>query len=111
MRLKIVRGALAAALFLPLAGCSDFIAPPESDPNAVPFANVDQLFVAHQANLFLWHGGTAARFNSIWMQQMGGVARQSSDHMLTCEPRTQWTDFTIRESACATISDSMAGGF
>ncbi len=80
MRPKIVRGALWGALLLPLAGCSDFIAPPESDPNAVPDATANQLFVAHQANMFLWHGGTATRFSTIWMQQMGGTGRQSADH-------------------------------
>jgi hypothetical protein len=63
-------------LILPLAGCSDFIAPPTSDPNAVPEASINQLFVAHQANQYLWHGGTQSRFVSVWMQQMGGIARQ-----------------------------------
>ncbi len=77
---KIVKRALWAVWLLPLAGCSDFIAPPESDPNAVPFATANQLFVAHQANLFLWHGGTATRFSGLWMQQMGGTGRQSQDH-------------------------------
>jgi hypothetical protein len=80
MRPKIVRGALWAAFLLPLAGCSDFIAAPESDPNAVPFATANQLFVAHQANMFLWHGGTGLRFATNWMQQVGGTGRQSQDH-------------------------------
>jgi hypothetical protein len=77
---KLVKGAVWATLFVVLAGCSDFIAPPESDPNAVPAATANQLFVASQANLFLWHGGTAVRFISNWMQQMGGTGRQSADH-------------------------------
>ncbi len=80
MKRRIVRGGLWAAILLPLAGCSDFVAPPESDPNAVPSATADQLFVAHQVNLWFWHSGTGARFASNWMQQMGGVARQSADH-------------------------------
>jgi len=80
MKPKIVRGALWAACLLPLAGCSDFIAPPESDPNAVPFATANQLFVGHQANMFLWHGGTSVRFATNWMQQIGGTGRQSQDH-------------------------------
>jgi hypothetical protein len=80
MRPRIVKGAFWAACLLPLAGCSDFIAPPESDPNAVPFATANQLFVAHQANMFFWHGSTATRFTTIWMQQMGGTGRQSQDH-------------------------------
>lgn len=80
MRPKIVKGALWAACLLSLAGCSDFIAPPESDPNAVPDATANQLFVAHQANMYLWHGGTATRFITNWMQQMGGTSRQSADH-------------------------------
>jgi hypothetical protein len=33
MKPRIVRGALWAAILLPLTGCSDFVAPPESDPN------------------------------------------------------------------------------
>ena len=45
MRPKIVKGALCAAFLLPLAGCSDFIAPPESDPNAVPFATAEDLIL------------------------------------------------------------------
>ncbi len=77
MRIRIVRRGLWATLILPLAlGCSDFIAAPESDPNAVPQATINQLFVAHQAKQYLWHGGTVSRFISIWMQQMGGIARQ-----------------------------------
>jgi hypothetical protein len=80
MRPRIVKGALWAAFLLPLAGCSDFVAPPESDPNAVPVATANQLFVSHQANLYLWHGGTATRFITNWMQQMGGTGRQSQDH-------------------------------
>jgi len=67
-------------VLLPLAGCSDFIAAPEADPNAVPEATASQLFVAHQANMFFWHGSTMIRFAANWMQQLGGVGRQSADH-------------------------------
>ena len=63
-----------------LVGCSDFISPPESDPNAIPTATVNQLFVGVQENLYAWHGGGRSRINTIWMQQMGGVARQPSNY-------------------------------
>jgi hypothetical protein len=58
---------------LSLVACSDFVSPPESDPNTVPDATVNQLFVAIQANLFFWHGGWASRLNAVWMQQMAGA--------------------------------------
>jgi len=64
------------ALLLSLSACSDFVAPPESDPNVIADATVSQLFVAAQATLFFWHGGSPSRINALWMQQMGGTSRQ-----------------------------------
>ena len=68
------RRILSSALLLGLCGCGDFISPYESDPNAIPDATVNQLFVAAQANLFFWHPDALI---PLWMQQMGGVARHS----------------------------------
>ncbi len=79
MKTTRVRMAVWTAVFVPLTGCSDFIAPAETDPNAVPDATVNQLFVAHQALQYIWHGGTNSRFTSVWMQQMGGTARQHAN--------------------------------
>ena len=79
MKTTRVRMAVWTAVFVPLTGCSDFIAPVEFDPNAVPDATVNQLFVAHQALQYIWHGGTNSRFASVWMQQMGGTARQHAN--------------------------------
>jgi hypothetical protein len=66
------------ALLLALCGCSDFITPPESDPNAIPTATVNQLFVGVQENLFRWHSGGVPVLSVMWMQQIGGVARQAA---------------------------------
>jgi hypothetical protein len=76
---SLVRRSFCAAVILPLiTACSDFVAPPETDPNAVPDADEDLLFVAHEANLYFWYGAVPARFSMMWMQQMGGVVRQSA---------------------------------
>jgi hypothetical protein len=64
------------ALLLSVSACSDFVAPPEADPNTIPDATVSQLFVAAQATLFFWHGGFPSTMNAMWMQQMGGTSRQ-----------------------------------
>ncbi|MEJ2335972.1 MAG: SusD/RagB family nutrient-binding outer membrane lipoprotein [Gemmatimonadales bacterium] len=79
MRTAIRRAGTRTAwpvLLLSVAACSDFVAPPESDPNTVPDATVNQLFVAAQATLFFWHGGFPSQINALWMQQMGGTSRQ-----------------------------------
>jgi hypothetical protein len=79
--MRIASRALSAALFLGLYGCSDFITPPESDPNAIPTATVNPLFVGVQDNLSDWQsGGFRGHIHPIWMQQMGGVARQPANH-------------------------------
>lgn len=64
-----------ALLSLPGAAC-DFISPTESNPNAVPTANVDQLFTGIQVNTFLVAEGQLSRLSSVWMQQMTGTDRQ-----------------------------------
>jgi len=90
-----VRKSLCAAVILwPFfTACSDFIAAPESDPNAVPSADTDLLFVAHEANLYFWYGAVPARFSMMWTQQMGGVVRQSASLELY-----QFTDQTFNTS-------------
>ncbi len=70
------RLAFGSGILLAFCGCSDFIAPPESDPNQIPTATVNQLFVGVQQNLFVWHSTGVSTAAVIWMQQMGGVARQ-----------------------------------
>jgi hypothetical protein len=70
------RRVLGAALaVLALAGC-DFISPVESNPNAVPEATVDQLFVSAQLNLYFFAEGQLSRLSSMWVQQMTGTDRQ-----------------------------------
>lgn len=74
---KLGKYGIAAFLVLfSTTACSDFIAAPESDPNAVPNATVDQLFTAAQVKSFLFNGGELSRFSSVFMQQNDGVARQ-----------------------------------
>jgi hypothetical protein len=58
-----------------LVGC-EFIQPIESDPNAVPEASVDQLFVAIQVNTMLFEEGQTSRLAAMWTQQMAGTDRQ-----------------------------------
>lgn len=60
---------------LSLGACS-FINPIDSNPNAVPAANVDQLFTGVQVNTFFAATGGLSRISSIWTQQMAGTDRQ-----------------------------------
>jgi hypothetical protein len=79
--MRIGTASLSSALLMGLCGCSDFITPPESDPNALPDVTVDQLFVAAQNNISYWQsGGFRGAIHPIWMQQMGGVTRQLANH-------------------------------
>ena len=64
-----------ALLALPAAAC-EFITPTESNPNAVPTANVDQLFTGIQVNTYLVAEGQLSRLSAIWTQQMTGTDRQ-----------------------------------
>ncbi len=59
-------------------GACDFVKSTTVNPNAVPTASVDQLFVANQANEFFFAENNVARMVSIWMQQMAGTDRQFS---------------------------------
>jgi hypothetical protein len=64
-----------ALLALPTAAC-EFISPTETNPNAVPTANVDQLFTSIQVNTYLVAEGQLSRLSAIYTQQMTGTDRQ-----------------------------------
>ncbi|MSR36496.1 MAG: SusD/RagB family nutrient-binding outer membrane lipoprotein [Gemmatimonadetes bacterium] len=64
-----------ALLALPAAAC-EFISPTESNPNAVPTANVDQLFTGIEVNTYFVAEGQLSRLSSMWIQQMTGTDRQ-----------------------------------
>ncbi len=68
-----VTGAILLTLFL--GGC-DFISPTTTNPNAVPTASADQLFIGIQVNSFFLSEGGIARLTAIWTQQMSGTDRQ-----------------------------------
>jgi len=73
------QGRVCGALLMAGAalGC-DFINPVDSDPNAVPTASLDQLFVGITVNGYLLEEGQTSRLASIWLQQMAGTDRQFS---------------------------------
>lgn len=69
------RALSAATLALSLGAC-DFITASEGNPNAVPDATVDQLFVAAQVNAFFITEDNTARIAAMWTQQAAGADRQ-----------------------------------
>jgi hypothetical protein len=69
------RALSAATLALSLGAC-DFITSGEGNPNAVPDATVDQLFVASQVNAFFITEDNTARIAAMWTQQASGADRQ-----------------------------------
>ena len=68
-------GAGAGFLIVALAGC-DIIDPIESNPNAVPNASIDQLFVGVQVNWIVSETAQESRLVAVWMNQMDGTDRQ-----------------------------------
>jgi hypothetical protein len=68
----------AALLTAPLGACDSFIDVGDTNPNAVPTASADQLFVGAQVNTFVFSEGQISRLASMWMQQMAGTDRQFS---------------------------------
>ncbi len=70
----------AAALLLGSVGACDFIQSPTGDPNAVPVAQLDQLFTTVQVNAFFMTESELGRMPSIWLQQMKGAQRQFSGY-------------------------------
>lgn len=65
----------AATLALSLGAC-DFITSGEGNPNAVPDATAEQLFVAAQVNTFFITEDNTARIAAMWTQQAAGADRQ-----------------------------------
>jgi hypothetical protein len=81
--------ALAVAVLAgTFTGC-DYITPTTQNPNAVPSASVDQLFVAIQAATFFDNEGDLSRMAAVWTQQMAGTDRQYQ----------QYDRYEIRESS------------
>ncbi len=74
MRRAVVGAALALAIGS-VGGCN-FIESPTGDPNAVPNAQLDQLFTTAQVNWFFMNESELGRMPAIWLQQMRGVERQ-----------------------------------
>jgi starch-binding outer membrane protein, SusD/RagB family len=71
--------ALSAALVAGALGGCDFIKGVEAkNPNAVPEATLDQLFVGAQVNSFFMAEDQTNRVAAIWTQQAAGVDRQFS---------------------------------
>jgi hypothetical protein len=79
MTIEIKRQArrVAGVTLVTLAvGACDFISPVESNPNSVPEATVDQLFISAQVVSFFLSSGGLSRISALWTQQMTGKARQ-----------------------------------
>ncbi|UCC73533.1 MAG: SusD/RagB family nutrient-binding outer membrane lipoprotein [Gemmatimonadota bacterium] len=73
---KWIRFAVAAGLLAGWTAACDFVEPTDSNPNSVPDATVDQLFVSAQINAWFFSTGDLSRHISVWVQQMGGTDRQ-----------------------------------
>jgi hypothetical protein len=72
------RAALASGILsVTLAGC---ISPTDVNPNTVPVASANQLFVGTQPTLWFWYEADISRFMSVWMQSMDGTDRQFQDY-------------------------------
>ncbi len=75
-RLSWSRGLLAAALIAPMLSACNYVEATGTNPNAVPDASVNQLFVSAQLNTFFMTEGQLSRLPSMWTQQMAGTDRQ-----------------------------------
>ena len=74
--IKNLRRVMAVtAVTVAVAGC-EFIDPVTANPNAVPEASLDQLFIGVQVNTFFIGTGGLSRLSAIWTQQMAGTDRQ-----------------------------------
>lgn len=76
---KWIRCAVAAGLLSGWTAACDFIDPTSSNPNSVPEAALDQLFVASQVNAWFFNEGDLSRLVSVWMRHMAGTDRQFAD--------------------------------
>jgi hypothetical protein len=74
-----VIGAAVALLMASASGCN-FITPPTGNPNAVPSAQLDQLFTTVQVNWFFMNESELGRMPAMWLQQMKGAQRQFSGY-------------------------------
>ncbi len=72
---RAVAGA-AAVLVIGSLGACDFITSPTGDPNAVPTAQLDQLYTTAQVNWFFLNESELGRMSAIFLQQMRGNERQ-----------------------------------
>lgn len=73
------RGAFVALVLAAAStGCDSFLTGPKltENPNSPSAAKRDQLFVASQANQFVWFEGSLARTACVFVQQCAGVDRQ-----------------------------------
>lgn len=75
IRTWIARALVVAVIAGPTAAC-DFVKPTTANPNAVPSAQLNQLFVT--AQLIAWFNGeaTLSRYPAMWLEQMHGSDRQ-----------------------------------
>lgn len=87
---------LFTVIFLSLiifTSCSDFLNDPavETDPNRAITVTSDLLFNSVQVNQFFRYEGHLARTTAVWMQQMGGVDRQSLGLAQYIFTENEWT--------------------
>ncbi len=59
-------------------GACDFVKSTTVNPNAVPAASIDQLFVSNQADVYFFAENQISRMVAMWTQQMAGTDRQFS---------------------------------
>lgn len=76
---KWIRCAVAAGLLAGWTAACDFVSPTDSNPNAVPDATIDQLFVSAQVNAWYLNEGELSWLVAVWTQQMAGTQRQFQD--------------------------------
>lgn len=78
-RHKWVGRAIGAAALAGSLGACDFITATDRDPNAVPSATTDQLFVTSQVGSYFLTESGLTRTISMWLQQMAGIGSQYAD--------------------------------
>ncbi|MDX1623188.1 MAG: SusD/RagB family nutrient-binding outer membrane lipoprotein [Gemmatimonadota bacterium] len=74
-RAWIGRALVVVMLAAPVTAC-DFVSPTTSDPNAVPEAQLSQLFTTAQLAAWFITETSLSRFGSMWVEQMAGTDRQ-----------------------------------
>lgn len=76
---RTARALALAALIGVSAGCDFLVDPTTENPNLVPNATLDQLFITFQLNAWFVTEGQLSRMASMWTQQMAGIDRQFAD--------------------------------